>query len=137
MVARQGFFVAIAAAMLSACSSPEGSLPPIQNMAQAAYQLGAGDEVRVAVFGLDALTNTYVVGDAGTISLPLINEIPVRGKSTHEIETAISKLLRERAVVRNPSVSVQMMKYPPFFILGEVQRPGQSGRQSTRLHSSP
>src|SRR3546814_4383819 len=100
MVARQGFFVAIAAAILSACSSSEGSLPPIQNMAQAAYQLGAGDEVRVAVFGLDALTNTYVVGDAGTVSLPLINQIPVRGKSTHEIETAIATLLRERDVVK-------------------------------------
>src|SRR3546814_16927771 len=57
MVAQQGFFVAIAAAILSACSSSAGSLPPIQNMTWAAYQLVAGDDVPVAVYGLDALTN--------------------------------------------------------------------------------
>src|SRR3546814_19499438 len=61
MVARQGFFVAIADAILSACSSSEGSLPPIHNMAQAAYQLGAGDEIRVSVFGLGAFTTPYGV----------------------------------------------------------------------------
>src|SRR3546814_190974 len=33
--------------------------------------------------------------------------------------------LRHRDVIKDPSVSAQVLKYRPFFILGEVQRPGQ------------
>lgn len=122
---RHVILAAFACMALSSCSTPETGLPPIGNVGPAAYQLGAGDEIRISVFGLDSLTNTYVVGDAGTISLPLINEIPVKGKSTQELESAIAASLRERDVVKDPSVSVQIQKYRPFFILGEVQRPGQ------------
>lgn len=122
---RQGFFIAIALALLPACSSPETGMSMIPNAGQPAYHLGPGDEVRISVFGLDALTNTYVVGDAGSISLPLINEIPVRGKTTQEVEAMIASTLRDKDVVKNPSVSAQVLKYRPFFILGEVQRPGQ------------
>src|SRR3546814_3194064 len=89
------------------------------------YCRGAGDEVRISVFGLDALTNTYVVGDAGTISLPLVDEIPARGKTTQELEALIDNNLRQRDVIKDPSVSGQVLKYRPFFILGEVQRHGQ------------
>src|SRR3546814_10386083 len=92
-------------------------------MEQTVYRLGAGDEVGFSVFGLDALTNTYVVGDAGTISLPLVDEIPARGKTTQELEALIANNLRQRDVIKDPSVSAQVLKYRPFFILGEVQRP--------------
>lgn len=122
---RYGLFLAIALAVLPGCASSGTNLPPIENVSQSAYQLGAGDEVRISVFGLDALTNTYVVGDAGSISLPLINEIPVRGKTTQQVEAMIATILRDKDVVKNPSVSAQVLKYRPFFILGEVQRPGQ------------
>src|SRR3546814_19052957 len=73
-------------------------------MEQTVYRLGAGDEVRISVFGLDALTNTYVVGDAGTISLPLVDEIPARGKTTQELEALIANNLRQRDVIKDPSV---------------------------------
>src|SRR3546814_9698790 len=75
MMIRHVLLIAAGSAVLAACSSPQGNLPPIQKMEQTVYRLGAGDEVRISVFGLDALTNTYVVGDAGTISLPLVDEI--------------------------------------------------------------
>ncbi len=122
---RHGILIAVAMAVMPACSSAQGVSSPTQSVGQPAYQLGAGDEIRIAVFGLDALTNTYVVGDAGTISLPMVNEIPVKGRTTREVEAMIATELRDKDVVKNPSVSVQVMKYRPFFILGEVQRPGQ------------
>jgi polysaccharide export outer membrane protein len=122
---RRALFIAAGLSMLTACASPAANLPPIPNMSQTAYLLGAGDEVRISVFGLDALNNTYVVGDAGTISLPLVNEIPAKGKTTQELEALIASSLRDKDVVKNPSVSAQVLKYRPFFILGEVQRPGQ------------
>lgn len=125
MMIRHLLLIAAGSAVVAACSSPQGNLPPIQKMEQTVYRLGAGDEVRISVFGLDALTNTYVVGDAGTISLPLVDEIPARGKTTQELEALIANNLRQRDVIKDPSVSAQVLKYRPFFILGEVQRPGQ------------
>lgn len=122
---RRGLFVALVFAALPACASQEAGLPPIGAASLTPYQLGAGDEIRVAVFGLDALTNNYMVGDAGTISLPLVNEVPVQGHTTQELAAEIAQKLREKDVVKDPSVSVMVQKYRPFFILGEVQRPGQ------------
>src|SRR3546814_12560044 len=62
MVARQGFSVAIAAAMLSACSSSDGSLPPSHIMATATCQPGAGERVRVAMFCIHLIANPYYLG---------------------------------------------------------------------------
>ena len=121
----QKLVLAIALAVTPAMASAQQAGTASADSGRPAYQLGAGDEIRVSVFGLDALTNAYVVGDAGTISLPLVSEIPVRGKTTRDVEVAIANSLREKDVVKNPSVSVQVTKYRPFFILGEVQRPGQ------------
>ena len=67
----------------------------------------------------------YTVSDAGTISLPLLNSINVDGLSTAELETAIAGTLRTRDLAPNASVSVQVQKFRPFYILGEVQKPGQ------------
>lgn len=100
-------------------------LPPIADAPAGSYRLGTGDEVRISVFGLDAATNTYAIGDDGTISIPLIGLVNANGKSLQELEAAIATALREKDLVRQPSVSAQVTRYRPFFILGEVQKPGQ------------
>lgn len=112
-------------ALLAGCASPGNRLQPIEPKRLAPYQLGPGDEIRITVFGLDALTNNYMVSDSGTISMPLVDVIPAEGRTTKELEADIANLVRSRNLVREPSVSVQVQKYRPFFILGEVQRPGQ------------
>ena len=109
----------------AACSTSTANLSSLPAQGLAPYRLGAGDEVRITVFGLDAMTNTYVVSDTGKISLPLIGAVSAEGQTVEQLEAAIGETLRTRDVVRNPSVSAQVQKYRPFFILGEVQRPGQ------------
>lgn len=109
----------------SACAGKYASLPPMTTVAGESYRLGPGDEVRLSVFGFDAMANNYTVSDAGTISLPMLSTIAVEGKSTAELETAIATLLRERELAPNAVVSAQVQKYRPFYILGEVQKPGQ------------
>ena len=118
-------FVAAFLALVAACASPASRLQPIEAKRLTPYQLGPGDEIRVTVFGLDALTNNYVVSDSGNISMPLVDVIPAEGKTTQELEVAVVNAVRAKNLVREPSVSVQVQKYRPFFILGEVQRPGQ------------
>ena len=89
------------------------------------YRLGTGDEVKIFVFGLDAANGSYALGDGGSISLPLIGAVPAAGRTLPELEVAIGEALKAKQIIKEPSVSAQMVKYRPFYILGEVQKPGQ------------
>jgi len=90
----------------------------------APYQLDAGDRLRVQVFGQEGLTNSYIVDASGNISMTLIGSVPVRGLTTTQVSRAIGDRLRH-GYIRNPHVSVEVEVYRPFFILGEVNAPGQ------------
>lgn len=90
----------------------------------APYQLDAGDRLRVQVFGQEGLTNSYIVDASGNISMTLIGSVPVRGLTTAQVARTISDRLRN-GYIRNPHVSVEVEVYRPFFILGEVNAPGQ------------
>ena len=117
--------MAAALLLLGACAGSVSTLPPVQSVADQTYRLGPGDELRIAVYGFDSITNAYTVSDAGTISLPLLAAMDVEGLSTADLEAAISGALRTRDLAPRASVSVQVQKFRPFYILGEVQRPGQ------------
>jgi polysaccharide export outer membrane protein len=90
----------------------------------AGYRLDAGDKLRVVVYGQDGLTNTYTIDAAGMITMPLIGAVAARGRSPAVLATEISAKLRN-GYIREPSVAVEIESYRPFFILGEVQAPGQ------------
>lgn len=91
---------------------------------EAPYTLGAGDRLRVVVFGQDGLSNTYAVDGAGKITMPLIGPIAARGKTTGELASAISAKLKA-GYIREPHVAVEVESFRPFFILGEVTNAGQ------------
>ena len=89
-----------------------------------AYKLDAGDKLRVVVYGQEGLTNTYAIDAGGSITMPLIGQVPARGRSPAALAAEISAKLRN-GYIREPSVAVEIESYRPFFILGEVQAPGQ------------
>lgn len=88
------------------------------------YTLDSGDKLRVVVFGQDGITNSYMVDAGGNINLPLIGSVPARGATTQALSRVIAGKLKQ-GFVREPSVSVEVEAYRPFFILGEVTTPGQ------------
>src|ERR1700745_3364179 len=90
----------------------------------APYHLDAGDKLRVVVYGQEGLTNTYSISAGGTITMPLIGAVPARGRTPQGLAAEIAARLR-RGFIREPSVAVEIEAYRPFFILGEVQAPGQ------------
>jgi polysaccharide export outer membrane protein len=90
----------------------------------AAYHLDAGDKLRVVVYGQEGLTNTYAIDAAGSITMPLIGSVHARGRTTAGLAADITAKLRN-GYIREPSVAVEIESYRPFFILGEVQAPGQ------------
>ena len=88
------------------------------------YQLGAGDRIRVVVGGFENMSDEYNVSDLGTISVPMIGVVEVAGKSTNALEQEIAAQLVERDLSVSPDVNVQVEQYRPFFVMGEVNRPG-------------
>lgn len=90
----------------------------------AGYPVGSGDHLDIKVFDQAELTDVYIVDGAGKISMPLINTVSVAGLTTQRIEQRLTAALK-RTYLRDPSVSVQVVDYRPFFILGEVRTPGR------------
>jgi polysaccharide biosynthesis/export protein len=97
---------------------------PMPAISNTAYRLDAGDKLRVVVFGQDGLTNTYAIDAGGSITMPLIGSVPARGRTPAGLAAEITAKLRG-GFIRDPSVAVEIEAYRPFFILGEVQAPGQ------------
>jgi protein involved in polysaccharide export with SLBB domain len=90
----------------------------------AAYQLGTGDKVRVIVFGQDDLGGQFQIDDRGFIRLPLIGQLKAAGLSPKDLETQIAAALAD-GYLNAPRVNVEVTDYRPFYIIGEVNKPGQ------------
>jgi polysaccharide biosynthesis/export protein len=90
----------------------------------AAYHLGAGDRVHLTVFNEPQLSGDFSVMPEGTLSLPLIGNVPALGKTTTELSATIETEFAN-GYLRNPRVSMEVITYRPYFILGEVKAPGQ------------
>jgi len=87
------------------------------------YRLGSGDRVRVTVFGQPELTGEYAIDGGGQMSYPLIGQIPAGGMTAAELEKALIGKLSP-GYLKDPSVSVEVLTYRPFYIVGEVRTPG-------------
>jgi polysaccharide export outer membrane protein len=87
------------------------------------YTLGSGDVVKITVFGQDDLTVETRLSNIGIIRYPFLGDIRLVGKSVSEVEQLIDQGLRGDYLI-NPSVSVTVVEYRPFFINGEVTKPG-------------
>ena len=109
---------------LAACAT-KPNLPTVaQPELVSPYKIGSGDRLRIIVFGQTDLTNTYVVDQGGTIAMPLIGTVNARGRTVTDLKAAIASRLRG-GFVRNPDVSVEIDRYRPVFIMGEVNAAGQ------------
>jgi len=92
--------------------------------ALADYLLGPGDKVAIVVFGHKDLSAEATVGANGTVALPLLGQVRASGLTLSELETQLADRLGRDFVV-DPKISIQMLSYRPFFILGEVRKPGK------------
>lgn len=87
------------------------------------YRLGSGDRVKVIVFGEDDLSGEFELDGGGAMSMPLIGTIQALSQSPRQLEENIATKLRD-GYLKNPRVSVEVLNYRPFYILGEVNEPG-------------
>ena len=101
---------------------PPQNLPP-QAAADAGYKLGSGDRVRITVFGHSDLSGEYLVDGAGVMAYPLIGTVQAGGLSARELQQVLTQRLQPD-YLKNPNVSVEVLTYRPFYVVGEVKAPG-------------
>jgi polysaccharide biosynthesis/export protein len=121
---RQLFLVPAVALLVAACS-PGRDLPPLPAGGAQEYRLGPGDVVRIITYGEDPLTGEFRVNDGGSIAVPLLGSMLAAGLTPEQLETEVAGGLIGADLLRNPSVSVEVIAYRPIFVLGEVNKPGQ------------
>ncbi|WP_417760618.1 polysaccharide biosynthesis/export family protein [Shewanella sp.] len=87
------------------------------------YLLGPADKIIIKVIGEDDLTIETQLTDSGKINYPFLGEITAKGLTIKQLENVIYRGLKGDYFVE-PNVFVGMVEYRPFFIHGEVKKPG-------------
>ncbi len=96
-----------------------------QRAADIAYTLDSGDKVRINVYGEPDLSGEYELDGQGSFQMSLIGEVNAQNKTIRELQTEIENALREGRFIREPQVAAEVITYRPFYILGEVNNPGE------------
>ena len=119
---RRLFVLLACCALLIGCT---GNYPPLPANPNGPYRLDSGDVVRVLVYNEPTLSAAYSVGDNGSIVMPILGPVSARGQSVTGLQEEIQRRLRSGNILQNPGVGVEISQYRPFFVVGEVNKPGQ------------
>jgi len=121
--------VAIASALMAIASFDSGAALSATSQAPAAeasgkeYALGPGDRLKLSLYGDDTFNGEFTISDQGTVSLPLIGTQMAGGMSLEAFRAATQAKLAD-GYYRNPRLSAEVVNFRPFYILGEVTKPG-------------
>ena len=105
-------------------ATPEEQKALISDAASTSPNLQPCEKIKVTVFGEDRLSGEYEIDPGGNVALPLAGTVKAAGLSQHELEVALTKKFRGE-YLRDPKVTVEVLSFRPFYILGEVARPGE------------
>lgn len=120
----------VAGLMLAACSNgSENARPTVPANLESAeisrvYRLGLGDKVKITVFGEPDLSGQFEIGALGNVAIPLVGEIPAKGKSIAEFRQSVVRAL-QAGYLKDPKVNVEVTNYRAFFVHGEVRSGGE------------
>lgn len=117
------------ALLLSACGgnpppAPPSPLTTAAGAPSSSYTLASGDRVRITVYGEDRLSGEFAITTTGQISFPLIGNINVAGRTLADVQALIHDRLAD-GYLKDPRVTAEFTTYRPYYVLGEVSRPGQ------------
>jgi len=96
------------------------SATPVESV----YRLDTGDVLRVIVFGEEDLSGEFQIDGEGNVALPLIGQVLAGGRTVPEFQDAIAVSLRD-GYLNDPKVSVEVLNFRPYYILGEVNAGGE------------
>ncbi|MBX4862010.1 exopolysaccharide biosynthesis protein [Rhizobium sophorae] len=74
----------------------------------------------------DALGGEYTVSDDGAVFLPFLGSLSVGNRDNASLTTEIAKRLQEKiGLVQPPAVTIEILEYPPIYVVGDVTTPGE------------
>lgn len=122
--------VVLAGLQLAGCYTEYGPIevdarPAPISGAGVASHLQSGDRVKITVYGEEALTGEYDVNPNGYVSMPLIGAIKAAGRTQAEFGRDIAGKYRSGGLLQDPKVTVAVVQFRPFYVLGEAERPGE------------
>ena len=88
------------------------------------YHIGPGDVIVVSVWREPEASSIVVIRPDGKISLPLVNDLSVDGKTPMEVQKIVSEKLSPFIKSPNVTVTVKEIYSKKVFVLGEVNRAG-------------
>ncbi len=112
---------------VSAGCSPMKPAKTVVEMAQEPRQaltLGAGDVIDVKHFYVPELDESQIVRPDGYMTLPLIGEVKVEGKSPAQLQKELVKKYEPHLVEPHLTVMVRRVYDSRIWVTGEVKRPG-------------
>jgi protein involved in polysaccharide export with SLBB domain len=123
--------VACLSAALAACGGDQLAQPMQYSGADAEtwlkgteeYRLASGDRLRITVFGQPEMSREYQIDGAGRLAFPLVGTFNTRGMTPAALEASLKDKL-DPDYVRDAAVSVELLTFRPFYIVGEVKVPG-------------
>lgn len=90
--------------------------------ARCEYILGPGDKLDVAVSG--AVTRRATINADGKLAMPQLGDVPIAGLSLGAAQDRLRDLYRDKKILLNADVLIEVAEYRPFYISGDVARPG-------------
>jgi polysaccharide export outer membrane protein len=96
--------------------------PALPNTAE--IKLEAGDKLHIIVYGEDNITGNYQVDTGGYVALPLAGSVKAAGLTPPQLEKTLAAVFSKTSL-KQPRVTVEVMSFRPFYVLGEVQKPGE------------
>lgn len=127
-LALSSLFASFSAPALAQATSASSTAAPVSTATAATtaqdYRLGVTDKVRVVVYNEPTLSGEFPISADGSISFPLIGNVAASGRTTSELARDIEARLAD-GLLRDPKVSIDVSSFRPFYILGEVTKPGE------------
>ena len=87
------------------------------------YRLGPNDVLGIDVFGEKELTRQVEINGQGQIQFPLLGDLEVNGMTIKEVEESLTTKLKA-GYLKNPKVTVYIVRYRNFYVHGEARSPG-------------
>lgn len=128
-ILRQGLAAAMAAILVTLAGSGRG------HAEDTTYRLGPEDKIRLKVFEWrasqdqifewKALNDDFIVSAGGSLSIPLIGDVPVKGLTPQDVARDLAERLRKRmGLMAPPDTAIDIVQYRPFYVAGDVVHPG-------------
>jgi polysaccharide biosynthesis/export protein len=126
VLVRLGYLLVLAIPLVlaSGCQSTGGKAAAAEDTAPPTLVLTAGDVIDIKYPSAPTLNNSFKIGPEGTVSLPLIGQVDVTGKSVQQLQDELRKLYEKELQDKDVVVTLSSTSNS-VYVTGSVLKPGR------------